>query len=379
MTETHEVVIVGGGIVGSSVGYHLARSGVDTLLIDRNDAGRATDAGAGIISPATSSRTADDDWFEFATEAVAYYPELNERLVLEGAEETSYRRQGTIAVAIDQDELEPYEEAMARIEGRDLDSVEEIDPDEAVERFPALAEPKRAFHNPEAGRVDGRAFADALLAAGETHGLKTCDAEVASLRIRDGDVSGVGIDVGTKIDANDVVVAGGAWSPAFGDELGVRLPVEPHRGQVAHLSLPETETVSWPILNGFRHHYVVPWPDGRLIFGATRESDVGFDPRLTAGGVREVLREGLRVVPGLADATLEELRVGLRPVSADRLPILGAIPGIDGAYVATGHGATGLMLGPYSGKIVAEAVRGHESTVPGHFSVSRFDDGTPTS
>jgi D-amino-acid dehydrogenase len=371
VTETYGAVVVGGGIVGTSVGYHLARAGVRTLLIDREDEGRATDAGAGVISPATSSRTADEEWFDFATDAVAYYPELNDRLEREGAEETSYRRQGTIAAAIDPDELEPYEETLGRIDERGLDGIEEISPGEAVDRFPALAEPKRAFHHPGAARIDGRTFADALRTAGRSHGLETLGADVASLRIRGGAVSGVETADGRRIDAESVVVAGGAWSPAFSEDLEVDLPVEPHRGQVAHLSLPDVETASWPIVNGFRHHYVVPWPEGRIVIGATREPGAGIDPRRTAGGIEEVLSEGLRVAPGLADATLEELRAGLRPVSEDRRPILGPVPGVDGAHVATGHGATGLMLGPYSGKLVAEGIL-DEAEIPDHVSVSRF-------
>lgn len=86
-----------------------------------------------------------------------------------------------------------------------------------------------------------------------------------------------------------------------------------------------------------------------------------------------MLQEGLRVAPGLADATIEEFRVGLRPVSDDRRPILGAVPDIAGAHVATGHGATGLMLGPYSGKSVADGVANDTATVPDYVSVGRFD------
>jgi D-amino-acid dehydrogenase len=136
MTERYDTAVVGGGIVGASVSYHLARKGVETLLIDRNDDGRATDAGAGVISPATSSRTGDDGWFDFATDAVAYYPELNAQLERRGAGETSYRRQGTIAAAIDSDEIEPYEEAVRRIDERGLDSIEEIDPEAASPHSP---------------------------------------------------------------------------------------------------------------------------------------------------------------------------------------------------------------------------------------------------
>ncbi|THE64694.1 FAD-dependent oxidoreductase [Salinadaptatus halalkaliphilus] len=373
MEDTFDTIVIGGGIVGASTAYHLASTGVDTVLIDRNDDGRATSAGAGILSPATSSRTADDDWFAFATDAVAYYPTLQERLERDGASETSYRRQGAIAVAIDDDELEPYADARARIRDRDLDYIEEIDPADAVNRFPALEEPRRAFYNPTAGRVDGRAFAESLLEAGRTHGLTTIDGEVENLQMSSDGVSGVETAGGTHIDAGNIVIAGGAWSPAFGAQLDVEIPVEPQRGQVAHLTLPETDTSAWPIVGGFRHHYIVPWPDGRIVLGATRESEVGFDPTLTAQGVNEVLTEGLRVAPGLTDATLEELRVGLRPVSADGLPILGAVPNVDGAYVATGHGATGLMLGPYSGKIISDAITGTSAAIPPSLSVTRLE------
>lgn len=373
MKDTYEAVVVGGGIVGSSTAYHLARADVETLLIDRSDDGRATDAGAGIISPATSSRTADDAWFAFASDAVAYYPTLNDQLEAAGVTETSYARQGALAVATHEDEFELYDDALERIDDRELDAVEEIDSAEAVERFPALERPKRAFHVPDAARVDGRTFTESILEAAQTHELETTNGEVTSLLVDDGRVSGAETAAGRRIGAKHVVISGGAWSPAFADELGVTIPVEPHRGQVAHLSVPAANTSSWPIVSGFRHHYLVPWPNGKIVLGATREPMAGFDPRLTAGGVADVLTEGLRVAPGLADATLEELRAGLRPVSVDRMPILGAVPELEGVYLATGHGATGLMLGPYSGKIITERVLGDATAVPDRFTVSRFD------
>src|SRR5258708_5061303 len=87
--------------------------------------------------------------------------------------------------------------------------------------------------------------------------------------------------------------------------------------------------------------------------GATRESAGGFDVRMTAGGVYEALGEALRVAPGLATATLKEVRVGLRPASPDGLPLLGRLPGYENVLVATGHGASGLQLGPYSGALMA--------------------------
>ncbi len=84
------------------------------------------------------------------------------------------------------------------------------------------------------------------------------------------------------------------------------------------------------MVSGFHDHYLVAWPGGRVAVGATRETGSGFDPRSTAAGVREVLDEALRLAPGLAAATLLEVRVGLRPLAADGLPILGPVPGCAG-------------------------------------------------
>ena len=101
--------------------------------------------------------------------------------------------------------------------------------------------------------------------------------------------------------------------------------------------------------------YIVPWPDGRVVVGATLEPDAGFDARPTAAGMRQLFSEMLRLAPGLADATFLEIRAGLRPVSADDAPVLGRLPGWENAYVCTGHGANGLLLGPYSARLVADA------------------------
>ena len=381
----YDAVVVGGGIVGSSVAYHLARDGAETALVDREDDGRATDAGAGILSPATSSRTDSDAWFEFAVEAVDYYPDLVSTLSNEQDGKTGYDRCGLLSVAIEDAEVEAFDRAAARIETRQRelgrpapDSFAEISPDEARERFPPLAgaDVERVACYEDAARVDGRLLTDALRRAGRAHGLDIRQADAERLLVEDGAITGVVTDDGT-VETNAAVVAGGAWSSEFGDQLGVEIPVEPQRGQIAHLGLDgsdgRADTADWPIVSAFRGHYLVPWADDRVAAGATRETDSGFVPRTTAGGVREVLDEALRVAPGLADAEVEEVRVGLRPVSEDRLPVLGAVPEVEGAYVATGHGATGLQLGPYSGKLVAEMVRGREpETDVSQFGVGRF-------
>lgn len=359
------VAVIGGGIVGASVGFHLARAGIETTLFDRRDEGRATDAGAGIVSPATSSRTDSSAWFRFAVRAAAYYPELVCALEEAGIDDHGYAACDLLRVAITDEEVASFETAGERTTRRhrthgrpDPDAVEEVSPARARELFPPLADVRRARRYRSAARVDGAAFAKGLTEAGCQADLRVESSDVTGIRTTDGSVIGVTLDGGPRVrDVDTVVVAGGAWSAMFAEDLETGFDVTPLRGQIVHLAAP-TDTDAWPIVSGFRHHYLVPWPDDRVAAGATREADVGFDPRTTAGGLHEVLSEALRVAPGLEDATHLETRVGLRPVTPDRLPLLGSVPGIEGAYLATGHGATGLQLGPYSGRQVARLVRG---------------------
>jgi D-amino-acid dehydrogenase len=376
----HEAVVVGGGIVGAAVAYHLARAGTDTLLVDRGHEGRATDAGAGIVSPATSSRSGSDTWFEFAVGAARYYPTLAERLEADGVADHGFAERALLCVALSPDEREAFEEKLAQVRARadrvgypDLDAVAELSAAEARERFPALGDVAGAFVYEDAARVNGREFCAALRRAGAEHGLDELDATVERVRVDGGEATGVVAD-GERIDADAVVVAGGAWSGAFADDLGVSVPVEPQRGQIAHLDV-DADTADWPLVTGFRGHYMVPWDDGRVAAGATRETESGFEPTTTAAGVHEVLGEALAAAPGLGAASLREVRVGLRPATPDGLPVLGGVPGVEGAYLATGHGPTGLQLGPYSAKLVAERVRGEapEDDPLAPMAPSRFD------
>ena len=109
-----------------------------------------------------------------------------------------------------------------------------------------------------------------------------------------------------------------------------------------------------------------------MAVGATRETGTGFAPHTTVAGLQEVLSEATRVAPGLADAAFREVRVGLRPLSSDGLPVLGGVPGVEGAFVATGYGPSGLQLGPYSGKLVADAVCGDDPAALAPFAIDRF-------
>jgi D-amino-acid dehydrogenase len=371
---TFDAIVIGGGVVGASTAYHLTRAGMRTLLVDRRDVGRATDAGAGILS--TAANIDDPDPIErFEARAAAYYPDLIEHLRADDGGDTGYAACGSLTVAIAEDELAHLRQILTgerRWRAAKDHGYGEIGPDEAKTRFPPLAWVKGAIHCGRGARVDGRLLAGALLRAAEMRGLEVRDASVEEVVIDHGAVAGVR-SAGERIASGHVVIAAGAWSKELGARVGIEIPVAPQRGQIIHLGLAGSDTGAWPIVLAFRGHYIVPWADGRVAVGATRETGSGFAPHTTAGGVIEVLTEALRVAPGLAQAEIREIRVGLRPASPDGLPILGRVPGIPNLLMATGHGAVGLQLGPYSGKVVAGMIAGGKAeTEIGPFSLARF-------
>lgn len=374
----YDAIVIGGGIVGSAAAYHLASSGARTLLLDRRDVGRATDAGAGILSAATATR--ETDRFDFGLRAFDYYPGLIARLNAEQDGDTGYAVCGKLIVAVTEDEEAAYHQARSLIFARqqetgrpEANQLREVSAAEACVLFPPLAPTLGAIHYTEATRVDGRLLHRALQKAAQSHGLTVRESSVDAL-VRDGNrITGVAIGTQTS-EARNVIIAGGAWSGRFGHQLGIQIPVSPQRGQIIHLGLPGVNTSNWAIVSAFRGHYMVPWDDGRVVVGATRETGSGFEPRTTAAGVEEVLDEACRVAPGLEDAEILEIRVGLRPLVPDGLPVLGPVPGIDGIFLATGHGPSGLQLGPYSGKLVGDLAMGLDlETDLQPFSVSRFD------
>ncbi|MGN9780797.1 NAD(P)/FAD-dependent oxidoreductase [Nonomuraea sp. ZG12] len=164
----------------------------------------------------------------------------------------------------------------------------------------------------------------------------------------------------TPIEADVVIVAAGAWTGEVCRPLGVELPVFPRRGQIVHATLDGVDTAWWPIVLPRSGPYLLGFPGSRVVVGATVE-DVGFAPRITMGGLEEVLQAGLRVAPGLYGATVTETRVGLRPVYAPGPPLIGRVT--DRVVVATGLSAYGLTAGPFTGELAAGLALGEDAPI----------------
>ena len=337
-------------------------AGGDVLVVDAQRPGRASRAGAGIASPQTFLDP-DPQWHRFGEAAAAHISALIERLRAVGADPgaDAYAECGSLVVALAEHE-DPWFEEVASLARARHPEVVEIGASEAQARFPALGRPWRALFSPRSARVDGRRLTGALHAALGLLGVPVVASEVQGLSRRGDRVVAVSTSEG-GVGCGEVVLAAGAWTAELARSLGANVPMAPTKGEIVHLALPadgdqRAPSGAWPIVQPVLNFYLVPWPGGRVACGGTFDAAAGFDMRPTAAGLRDLLRECLVIAPGLAQAEVVETRVGLRPMTPDDRPVLGPLPGVGNVHLCTGHGANGLLLGPYSGALVADAVLG---------------------
>jgi len=351
------IVVVGAGILGASTAFHLTRAGAEVTIVDQAHDGRATAAGAGIICPWVSG--ADDAaFYRLYVEGARYYGELVPTLSELGETDLGFRRVGALVVSNDTDELAAFNDMLRRrrADTPEMGVTSLLSPRETRTLFPPLRADLAGLHVANGARVDGRRMAAGLLRAAQ--GLGACAVEGHAELISEGNrVTGVRLR-DAAVAADCVVVTAGAWAPSLLSPLGVTLPIEPQRGQIVHLRLPGNDTRDWPVVLPPGSHYLLAFDDSRVVAGATRESGVGFDYRVTASGQAEVLAEALHVAPGLAAATIIETRVGFRPVGPGARPLLGPIPGLDGLLIGNGLGAAGLTIGPFAGRLLADRALG---------------------
>jgi D-amino-acid dehydrogenase len=353
-----KAVVVGAGIVGASTAYQLARAGCEVTVIDRADAGRATAAGAGIICP-WGSPIEDAANYGLLAGGARYYPEFVAMLAADGEPDVGYAAVGGLYVPKAARDLDAVE---ARVRARatmwPVGEVARLSAHEAQALFPPLRRDQPALYVSGGARVDGRRLARALQRAGARYRVQfeTGSAELMVQKDR-----AVGVRVAGKTMAADVVVvAAGAWASAMLAPVGVRLAVAPQRGQILHLRRPPIDTARWPVLMPLDSYYLLAFEDSRVVVGATRETGSGFDYRVTAAGAAEVLNAGLAVAPGLRSWTLDEIRIGFRPLALDEVPKLGPVPGLDNLLIGNGLGPSGLTMGPYCGLLLAQAALGKD-------------------
>jgi glycine oxidase len=356
------VTIVGGGIVGCAIAHELVSRGARVRVVDPRGTGQgATRASAGILAPHIEGHI--EPLHRLGIRSLALYDTFIERLRGETDQPVEYERAGTLQVARDGDDLERLRDQATRLSATGVTS-----------QLLSRADVRRAeFHLaewvagglliPDQGYVTVTPLVNALAAAAEKRGARFVSERVIGVHGSEHGARVATMD-GT-IDGDAVVIAAGAWSPEImpvaGEPpqvmiaRGMTPPVKPIRGQLLQLRAVNraAKHVVWS--SGC---YVVPWQNGTSLVGATVE-DVGFHETATAEGVQSLLTAATSLLPDLASAAFEGVRVGLRPMTSDELPVIGPSSTLPNVFFATGHYRNGILLAPLTAAIVADYLLAH--------------------
>ncbi len=347
-----QFIVIGAGILGASTAYQLSKSGAKVVVVDRSDTGQATDAAAGIVAPWLSKRR-NKAWYKLAKGGARIYHNLIQELAEDGEANTGYARVGSINLHTDEEKLIAMKEHayMRREDAPEIGEITLLNSKQTKEMFPLVSEEYTALHVSGAARVDGRALRNALLRGAEKHGAKIINGD-AHLLFEGTQITGVSVN-GNSIEADQVIAATGAWTSHLLHPLGMRFDIRPQRAQIVHLRLPGISPANWPVVKPPFNQYMLTFDD-RVIVGSTHENNVGFDNRVTAGGIHHILSNAIKIAPELENASILETRVGFRPMTPESVPVIGSLPGYDGLLLANGLGSSGLTIGPYVGKQLAD-------------------------
>jgi glycine oxidase len=352
MGRPSDIIVVGAGIVGCAVAYELARRGASVDIVDERPVGMgATQASAGVLAPYIEAHEGSA-LLDLTVRSLALFDAFVERVSADSGVRVSYRRTGTLDVAVNDAEMQALRATADVLQRRDVaallldaPAVRGEEPQLGDGAIGGLLIESHGF----VGAVD---LTRALAAAARRHGAQLIEGgRVRRIARRNGDMI-VDTDRGS-LTGNAVVLAAGSWSGEIAiDGVSATVPVRPVRGQLLHLGWSGTplRRVTWS-----GRCYLVPWEDGTLLVGATVE-DAGFDERATVEGVRGLLDAVSAIVPRACTAGFLGARAGLRPATADDLPVIGPSAVMPNLMYATGHYRNGVLLAPLTAQLVADAM-----------------------
>jgi glycine oxidase len=364
MERTHDLIVIGAGVVGLSCAWRCAQAGLSVLVLERDEPGAgASGVAAGMLAPVTEASFGEEALLELNLAARRQWPAFAAELEEATALPTGYVDSGGLVVAADRDDAEELRRLHAFQVELGLDA-EWLGPRAARRLEPALS-PRigGAIHAPQDGHVDPVAVIHALGVAITTAGGELCTGvEVVGIDVAGGAVQGVRTAEGEEVAARAVVVAAGAWSSQGGLAVEASAPaIRPVKGQLLELRVrrgrrpPARRIVRTP------RCYLVTRSDGRVVLGATQEEQ-GFDTTVTADGVYRLLEAAWEVLPDVGELELVEARAGLRPGTQDNSPAIGE-GGPSGLLWATGHHRNGIMLAPLTGRAIAATLTGGDFPV----------------
>ncbi|MFN8533576.1 MAG: glycine oxidase ThiO [Dehalococcoidia bacterium] len=348
MSETTEVAIVGGGIIGLAIAWELAGRGKRVIVLEQGRVGgQASGAAAGLLAPATE-QLEPAGFLGLGIASLRAYPTFCAEIQEGSGIDPELELSGVLRVAFD----EPSAEQLNKLVGAGGLRSSLLTAADARQLEPGLGPDVVAgllIH--DEGHVHSPRLVEALGRAARRRGVV----------IREGTpVVGIVGRNGMTVESFDgtltaetVIVAAGAWTGLFPEMRGAVFPV---RGQIAAVK-PGHTTIQRPVFAPGA--YLVPKRDGSIAVGAT-EDQAGFADAPTLRGVRTILAGGERLAPALGDAAFVRAWAGLRPATPDLLPILGALA--PGLVVASGHYRNGILLAPITARHIADLVLGLPST-----------------
>jgi glycine oxidase len=361
-----DVVVVGAGLIGCSIARSLARGGMTTLVLDRDEPGsHASRAAAGMLTPLAEAPRADA-FLHLLRESLRLFPALAAELHEETGVDVALRGEGTVFLALREQDCSELEERFRWQHAAGL-PVQRLQASHARTLEPELSPRLRlALRFPDDHQVDNRLLAAAMPRAAAAAGAVLRRGEVRGVWREGTRLRGVELAGGERVEARWVVIAAGCWSGRL-DGLPRPLPVRPVHGQLLALDAGRdlvSHVVDTPRV------YLVPRAGGRVIVGTTVE-ETGYRLAVTEAAVARLRAAAAEAVPALAGAPLAESWSGLRPGTPDDLPILGPDPEVEGLVYATGHYRNGILLAPITAQRVAGWVAGEPYREEG-FGVVRF-------
>ena len=350
MTESHDAIVIGAGIIGCAIAYELTRRGARVLIIDARGVGfGATQASAGVLAPYIEGHD-KEPLQTLTTRSLDLYDDFVAAVESDAGQAVLYKRSGTLEVATTEEavaRLQAATRALAaaavRCEFFDRPALEEAEPQLANDVVAGLLIPTHGF-------VAAGELTRALHIAAERRGGRLT---AGSVRRVWQDGAGIRVEVAREtLRATRVVLASGSWTGKIEVAGADPLPVRPVRGQLLYLEWPgePLRRVTWS-----DRCYLVPWSNGSLLVGATME-EAGFDERATVTGIRDLLDAACDLVPRAWQAAFQGVRVGLRPATPDELPIIGPSVAVPGLVYATGHFRNGVLLAPLTAKLVGDLI-----------------------
>ena len=385
-TRGGDVIVVGGGVIGTAIAWRAARAGLAVTLIDPggDDPGRddkASLVAAGMLGPVSESVFGEQDLLNLNLHAVGRFPAFNQELEEAAGLRTGLRTEGTLAVAYDSGDLAALDRLTDFRHSIGL-AAERLDARQCRRLEPFLA-PSTRGGVLAAGdlSVDNRRYLAALRKAAAAAGVRTVSGTVT--KVLDGQVRLTGPGGSERAEstrtARHVVIAAGHATRALdGVPDEVRAAIRPVKGQILRLRHPAgmppilTRTVR-ALVQG-HDLYFVPRAGGELVVGATQEERDDRD--VTAGAVHDLLRDAVTAVPAVSELIFAEASAGLRPGTSDNGPVVGRVDGAS-RIIAAGHFRNGILLSAVTADAVAAILAGQETHAAwAPFRPGRFQKAT---